>query len=140
MKSINYFAPIKVEKSIVINADIEKIWRVLTNIDNWSTWNSDISISKIKGELQIAGSFHLKSGITLKSKIHTTNPYSEFGWTSRNLGVYVISNWRLVEIDDQTKVYVQKSMDGVFSVILCAYFERILRMRISNWLISMKRE
>lgn len=43
MKSINNNAPVKCSKTITINVSSEKVWAVMTNIDNWETWQSDIS-------------------------------------------------------------------------------------------------
>lgn len=88
MKSIINSAPVKAEKSIIINSNIERVWKVLTDIDNWSNWNSYISKSKINGGIETGQTFDWKTGGTkLHSEIHTYNPKNEFGWTGKILGV-----------------------------------------------------
>jgi hypothetical protein len=36
MKSINNNAPVKCSKTITINASSEKVWAVMTNINDWA--------------------------------------------------------------------------------------------------------
>lgn len=43
MRSMKNDAPVKCNKTITINADSKAFWTVLTNIDNWPTWQTDIS-------------------------------------------------------------------------------------------------
>lgn len=38
MKSINHNVPVKCSKAIAINASSEKVWAVMTNINNWANW------------------------------------------------------------------------------------------------------
>ena len=45
MRGINKEAPVKCSKRITINADSKKVWTVMTNIDNWATWQTDIKKS-----------------------------------------------------------------------------------------------
>ena len=42
MKQINSEAPIKVRKEIIINANNQKVWQVLTNINGWISWNTEV--------------------------------------------------------------------------------------------------
>ena len=39
---INPEAPVKSSKSIEINASKEQVWSVLTSIDKWPSWQTDI--------------------------------------------------------------------------------------------------
>jgi uncharacterized membrane protein len=52
MKSINENAPLKCSKTITINVSSEKVWTVMTNINNWATWQTEISNPKLNGELK----------------------------------------------------------------------------------------
>ena len=75
MKSINKSAPVKAEKSIIINADIQKVWQTLTDINNWSDWNHNIPLSKLNGEIKIGQTFDWHTGRSkIHSEIHTYNP------------------------------------------------------------------
>ncbi len=50
-------------KEIFINADIEKVWEILTRINEWNKWQPDIMEAKIiNGELIIGSNFEWISG------------------------------------------------------------------------------
>ncbi|AFL79852.1 Polyketide cyclase / dehydrase and lipid transport [Aequorivita sublithincola DSM 14238] len=141
MKPINNSAPVKAEKSIIINSDIDKVWQILTDIDNWSNWNSDISKSKINGEIRKAQTFDWKTGGTkLHSEIHTYNPKNKFGWTGKVLGVYAIHNWNLTETENGTTVLVAESMEGFLAKLFRKSFQKTLENGMTNWLELMKKE
>ena len=42
-KNINQKAPVVSKQSIQINSNAEKVWSVLSDINNWQTWQKDIS-------------------------------------------------------------------------------------------------
>lgn len=64
MKNINNNAPVKCSMTITINAGSEKVWTVMSDIDNWATWQTDISNPKLKGELKPGATFDCKTGWT----------------------------------------------------------------------------
>lgn len=41
MKSINNNAPVKCSKAIIIKANSEKVWNVISNIDKWASILAD---------------------------------------------------------------------------------------------------
>lgn len=62
MKGINNNAPVKCSKTITIKTSNEKVWAVITDINNWANWQNDISNSKLNGELKPETTFDWKSG------------------------------------------------------------------------------
>ena len=69
MKGINNKAAAKCSKTITINAPLENVWAILSNINHWSTWQTDISKSKLNGELTQKTTFDWKTG---GANIHST--------------------------------------------------------------------
>src|SRR5690606_1640407 len=112
MRSINNNAPVKCSKTITINASSEKVWAVITNIDNWATWQTDISKPKLNGELNTETTFDWKTGgAKINSTLHTVEPFKNFGWTGKTFGMFAIHNWTLTEAHGQTNVSVDESME-----------------------------
>ena len=72
MKSINNNAPVKCSKTILINASPDKVWSVLTNIDRWATWQTDITMPKLNGELKLSTTFDWTNRWT-KNSFDTAN-------------------------------------------------------------------
>lgn len=141
MKSINNNAPVKCSKTITINANIEKVWSVITNIDNWATWQIDISKPKLNGELKPETTFDWKTGgAKIHSTLHTVDPFKNFGWSGKTFGMFAIHNWSLTETIGQTIVTVDESLEGFFAMLLKKSFNKNLEKGMQNWLDFLKQE
>ncbi|MBD3630038.1 SRPBCC family protein [Cyclobacterium sp.] len=139
MKSINKNAPVKCSKTITINASSKKVWEIITNIDNWATWQTDISKPKMNGELKPKTTFDWKTvGANIHSTLHTVEPFKNFGWTGKTLGVLAIHNWTLTETNGRTKVSVDESMEGFFAKLLKKSFNKNLEKGMQTWLELLK--
>lgn len=139
MKSINNHAPVKCSKTIVIDASIEKVWSVMTDINNWPNWQKDISKSNLNGALQPNATFDWKTGgVKIHSTLHTVNPCKEFGWTGNTLGLFAIHNWTLTETNGKTNVSVDESMEGFLTKIFKGSFNKSLQKGMLNWLVLLK--
>ena len=141
MKNINSNAPVKCSKSITINANSKKVWAVLTSIDNWSKWQTDVSKPKLNGKLKPETTFDWKAGgAKIHSILHTVEPYSRFGWTGTTFGVYAIHNWTLTETDGNTIVKVDESMEGFLARLFRKSFNNNLAKGMQRWLDMLKLE
>lgn len=107
------------KEEIVINAPVEKVYKMLANINQWPTWQSNVASANMEGEAQQGKEFRWKAGgANIRSKLHTVNPYSEFGWTGRILWITAIHNWTFTEKDSTTTVVVEESMSGFLSGLM----------------------
>lgn len=141
MKSINNNAPVKCSKTITINANSEKVWAIMTNINNWANWQTEISNPKLNGELKPETTFDWKTGgAKIHSTLHTVEPLKNFGWTGKTFGMFAIHNWKLTEKNGQTTVSVDESMEGFFAKILKKSFNKSLEKGMQNWLDLLKQE
>lgn len=141
MTSINNNAPVKCSKTITINASREKVWEILTNINNWATWQIDISNPKLNEELKPNTTFQWKTGgAKINSTLHTVDQFKNFGWTGKTFGMYAIHNWTLTETNGQTKVSVDESMEGFIAKLLKKSFNKNLEKGMQNWLDLLKQE
>ena len=68
--------------SVIINADVSIIWKLLTNVSNFSRWNS--TILSIEGEIVLGGRIKLKNYLdpkrTFKLKIKEIIPQKKIVW------------------------------------------------------------
>ncbi|MFC4232062.1 SRPBCC family protein [Parasediminibacterium paludis] len=140
MKSINKNAPVTCSKTIIINADINKVWNVLTNINDWHLWQTDISKSIIIGELQANTNFVWKTGgANIKSTLHTVVPNKQFGWTGKTFGMFAIHNWTISEQNNgTTTVLVEESMEGLLATLFKRAFNKSLENGMEKWLHLLK--
>jgi uncharacterized protein YndB with AHSA1/START domain len=141
MKSINANAPVKCTRSITINASQAKVWSVLTNVDKWANWQTDISSATLSGAIAPDSRFVWKTGgATIHSILHTVQPDTFFGWTGRIFGMYAIHNWSLSEKDGKTIVHVEESMEGFLASLFSGYFNKSLEKGMEIWLGLLKAE
>ena len=117
--AININAPVQCSKTITINASSEKIWKVMTSINNYATWQTEISKPKLNGELKPETTFDWKTGgAKIHSALHIVESFKNFGWTEKTYVMFAILNRTLNETNGQTEVLVDETMEGFFANLL----------------------
>lgn len=140
MKNINTNAPVVCSKSILINATPQKVWQVLTSINQWSTWQTEIQYAHLNGELQPESTFDWKTGgAKIHSTLHTVETFKSFGWTGKTMGLFAIHNWTLKEDSGVTIVKVDESMEGLLAKIFKKTFNKSLEKGMLTWLELLKK-
>lgn len=140
MQSINHQAPVQCTKTILIKAQPEKVWSILTDINHWADWQTDISQPKLNGALQPNATFVWKTGgAKINSTLHTVAPFSKFGWTGRTFGLHAIHNWSITEVGGNTQVAVEESMEGFLAGLLKKNFNKNLEKGMVHWLELLKK-
>ena len=141
MKQINMHAPVTCKKSIQIEANSQKVWSVLTNINEWANWQTDIRMPALQGPLQPNATFDWKTGgAKIHSTLHTVEPFKNFGWTGKTFGMYTIHNWVLTDLNRMTEVLVEESMEGLLASLFKKSFNRNLEKSMQKWLDLLKLE
>ncbi len=125
---VNKDAPVKSQTEIIIEASKEKVWKILTSINDWPSWQSEVTYSNLKGELREGAEFKWKAGgLSFLSKIHTSMPITEFGWTGKTIGTSAIHNWFIKDDGEgKTIVKVEESLQGIFPRLFKNYFNENL--------------
>jgi len=140
-KEIRDYAPVKCSKGITIRASHERVWTVLTDIDKWASWNTEVSNVKLNGEPKPQTTFDWKTGGTkIHSTLHTVEPFTNFGWSGKALGTLATHNWTLTETNGQTTVFVEESMRGFLVSLLKGMFNRVVEKGMQKWLEALKKE
>jgi len=141
MQSINHHAPVQCSKSITINANAEKVWSVITDINHWAGWQNDISHATLHGSVTPGTAFDWRTGgASIHSVLHTVEPFRFFGWTGKTMGIQAIHNWTFTEAGGQTTVTVEESMQGLLAGLLKKSFNKSLEKGMVQWLNLLKAE
>jgi uncharacterized membrane protein len=126
-KTIDTQAPLFARKEIFIEAPIEKVWNIQTDIENWHEWQPDIALAELQGDLVPGAVFRWKAnGLGIVSTLHTVSPHHEIGWIGVSLGMFAIHNWTFKEQGKGTLVVTEESLSG--------WFARLLKMFDRNFL------
>jgi hypothetical protein len=125
--SITKNAPVKSFGKIEIKAPVAKVWQILTSINDWPSWQSEVTESNLKESLKEGASFKWKAGgLTFFSVIHTCQPMNEFGWTGKTLGASAVHNWYFTMENENAIIKVEESLQGIFPKIFKNYFQKQL--------------
>jgi len=101
------------QEEITINAPVERIYNILSNISGWPEWQTGVKKAKMEGDTIENKSFVWKAGgMTIKSKIHTVIPNREIGWTGKSVWINAVHNWYFEKRGDNTLVKVSECLEG----------------------------
>jgi hypothetical protein len=133
-------APVKASSEIVIHASPETIWRLLTDIDKWPSWQSTISTARIDGPLEPGTTFvWTNGGPKIKSRIALAHPITQLVWTGTIFGARAIHMWNLQALPNGgTLVKTTESMDGFMLKVF--YSSNDLAKSHQVWLEALKRK
>ncbi|WP_020607285.1 SRPBCC family protein [Spirosoma spitsbergense] len=133
-------APASTDKKIRISASPERVWQVMSQIDQWVTWQSDISKAKLNGPLQVGSTFDWNaSGMDIHSTLHTVTPQEALGWSGKAFGAFAIHNWFFRPLTDgTTEVRVEESMEGWLVSVLGPVLQKSLDKATDRWLQALR--
>lgn len=140
-KAIYADAPVITRKNIVINAPVEKVWKIFCDVDNWDAWQKEIVSPAINGAFKAGTTFNWKSnGLTITSTLQTVEVDKMIGWSGPAFGSFAIHTWYLTEHNGQTTIRVEESMEGWLVKLLQNKFQTSLDDSIEHWLSYLKIE
>ena len=136
----NENAPVKSRNQIEIQAPIDTVWFILTDIKNWTKWQTAVTETIVDEKIEEGTNFKWKAGgLSFKSKIHTSIPNTAFGWTGTTIGASAVHNWTFIKKDDNTTiVIVEESLQGVFPKLFKKYFQKNLDKGVLTNLMELK--
>ncbi|PZO44226.1 MAG: polyketide cyclase/dehydrase and lipid transport [Pseudanabaena frigida] len=138
---INSQAPAIARHEITINASSEKVWEVLTNINDWTAWHPNISESKLEGLLQSGTTFRWKSGgMAILSTLQEVEPQRRLSWTGKAIGTKAIHVWILEPCENGMLVRTEESFEGWLVSLLRGMMQGMLDTSLQAWLVLLKQK
>lgn len=96
-----------------MGADPEVVWEVLTAIDDWPSWNPDVTSASLEGELTEGSRFRWKAGrATITSTLQRVERPRLVSWTGKTVGLRAIHVYRLEAHGAGTLVSTAESWEG----------------------------
>lgn len=126
---IDHKAPLQAQKEIIINAPVEKVWRIQTDINNWPKWQKEVSKAKLLGKLSKGTTFTWKAmGMPIVSELQAVDSEKLIGWTGRSIGMFATHYWKFNKKGSNTLVQTEESLSG--------WFPRLIKIFKPNFLDS----
>lgn len=135
---IEWDAPIQANVSILIDAPPSIVWRLLTDIDTWPRWQSDITAASLKGRVVSGTAFTWRTGDTdVVSELALVRPTTTLSWTEKALGLRAVHMWTLSQRSDgRVLVRTRESMGGFPSSLF--YSSTSLVDANRRWLVALR--
>ena len=120
----------EIKTEITIHASPDKVWKLLTEFDNYSIWNP--FIKSINGDVKVGSKITVRieppgaSGMTFKPIVMTYEPGNEFSWLGKLLFKGLFDGAHKFEIVDNkngTTTFIQSE---IFTGILVPIFAKQL--------------
>jgi len=134
-------APVVARSQVRIAADPESVWELLTDLERWPTWKSDVRSVALHGALRPGTIFVWKAGPgTITSTLQEVDRPRAIGWTGSTFGVKAIDAFRLEASGDGTLVSEAESWEGFVARLFPRRLRKTLQSSLDDGLAELKAE
>ena len=138
---INRKAPAISSTEVLVQAPLDVVWSVLTNIREWSRWNPDVEYVDIEEPLEPGTEFRWKaSGALIISELQEVEVRRRIVWTGKILGIRAVHVWTFEERADGVLVHTEESFEGVLARLFAKSMRRMLASSLAKGLEALKTE
>ena len=136
---INENAPVITRDEILIDAPLERVWGLHTDISSWSEWLPDIDASTIEGPLAVGTVFRWQTyGLSIESTIQEIDPPRRIVWSGPAQGITATHVWTMTPSVDGVVVRTEESWDGDPVHAQPKEMQQALDGSLRAWLESLK--
>jgi uncharacterized protein YndB with AHSA1/START domain len=134
---INRAAPAAAEAEIEIDAEPERVWETLVNVEGWPQWNPDVKSVSLQGGAREGSVFRWKttSG-TITSAFQTVQSPHHVSWTGKTMTLRAIHVWSIQQTGGKTA----ESFEGLLARLLRRPLNRMLQKTLDKTLEALKVE
>ena len=132
-------APVIVHHEIDINAPLETVWRLQTNVNNWPAWQTEITAAHLDGGFQPGNSFTWTSyGFTVTSTIYAVAEPARTLWGGPTRGITGTHEWVYTQTPAGTHVATHESFSGQPVQADATGMQSALDKSLTDWLGHLK--
>ncbi|MER5966637.1 SRPBCC family protein [Streptomyces sp. NPDC002057] len=139
MQTIDITAPVIVRLSTAVDAPLETVWRLHTDIDGWAAWNADVEQAALNGPLAPGASFTWRThGLDITSTVSELVPGERIVWGGPAAGITGIHVWTFERTGDRVTVRTEESWSGAPVDAATEELGRALHQSLRSWLTALK--
>lgn len=106
-------AQVIVDLSIEIEASQEIVWQIQTGVEQWPTWQKDITQVRLSGPIAIGSTFWWEThGLQIVSTILEVEPMKRIVWGGPAHGIEGVHVWSITPTPKGVIVHTAESWDG----------------------------
>jgi hypothetical protein len=139
-------APVLARHEILVQAPIDAIWQLHTDVDNWPTWQKDITVANVAGRFEPGASFEWTSaGFTVTSTIYDVSPptgdvspRARTLWGGTAQGITGIHEWTFTDMTQGVLVATNESFAGAPVDSDPSTMQSMLDTSLVSWLLHLQ--
>ncbi|MFF9180591.1 SRPBCC family protein [Streptomyces misionensis] len=132
-------APVIVRLTAVVDAPLERVWALHTDIDAWADWNTDVDQARLDGPLLPGNSFYWKThGMDITSTIREVVPGQRLVWVGPAGGIDGVHVWTFEQTGSQVTVRTEESWSGAPVDAAPQQLGQALEQSLTTWFARMK--
>jgi hypothetical protein len=134
-------APVASSAEGEIDAPIERVWAVLTAIEQWPSWNPDVRSVSVSAPVVEGTTFRWKAGPgRITSLVEHLDRPRLIAWSGRTLGIRAYHVWHLEGQNGRTLVRTEESYDGLVARLLRRSLQKTLDAALTDGVRYLKAE
>ncbi len=132
-------AKVRAQAAIAIDAPVERIWKLVVDIDQWPQWNKAVSKARFEGPLERGATFvWISGGFTIHSTMQDVVPMRRLSWSGRTFGTKAVHSWTFDVMDEGVLVTTTETFRGWLPMIMSKTMQKTLHDTLCALLASLK--
>jgi hypothetical protein len=132
-------APVIARHEIDINAPLDTVWRLQTDVNGWPAWQAEITGARLDGPFQPGASFTWTSyGFTVTSTIYAVAERARTLWGGAASGIMGIHEWVYRQTPTGVHVTTHESFSGEPVAADATGMQSTLDKSLTDWLQHLK--
>ena len=137
----NRKAPAVETADAYIEAPIASVWSILSDLENWPSWNKGVSKIRVNGPVKPGTSFAwVGGGSKIVSRLEEVDPPNRIAWSGKTLGIRAMHVWELSQKGEGTQVHTEESFEGLVARLFRRVAKRTLAKALDQGISSLKAE
>ncbi|MET9778975.1 SRPBCC family protein [Streptomyces sp. NPDC006367] len=137
-------APVIARDDIVIDAPLDRVWRIQTDVENWPAWQPGVSssVKQTRGPLRPGSSWVWSTeGLeNITSTVEQVQPGRRIVWGGPAQGITAVHVWTFTRTEDGVHVHTEESWTGEPVTADTASLQAALDASLDDWLHNLKRQ
>lgn len=137
---INGDAPVITRDEIFIEAPIETVWEIQTDVAAWPAWQPDVDGAQSDGPLEVGSVFRWQTaGLDITSTVQEIDPPRRIAWGGPAQGIVAVHVWTLEPQGNGVLVRTAESWEGEPVTAQVETLQGPLDASLRAWLENLKR-
>ncbi|CAL9407974.1 hypothetical protein SUDANB145_01599 [Streptomyces sp. enrichment culture] len=135
-------APVISRDDIVIDAPLERVWRIQTDVESWPAWQPGVSssVKRTPGPLRPGSSWVWSTeGLeNITSTVKQVRPGHRIVWGGPAQGITAVHVWTFTRAEDGVHVHTEESWSGEPVTADTARLQEALDASLDTWLHNLE--